>query len=100
MASKQDDISAHQNKIVLFHEIKFSEQIIKMFKDLASVTVLAEIRGTMNGSDFHEFYRYGRLVQAKRNMAIKLRMCFPCEPLASVSDSYKFKIYCVQNKKG
>jgi hypothetical protein len=60
VASKQDDIKAHQNKIVIFHEIKFSEQVIKTFKGLASVTVLAEIKGTMNGSDFHGFYRYGR----------------------------------------
>ena len=60
VASKKDDIAAHKNKLVLFHEIKFSEQVIKIFKDLASVTVLAEIRGAMSGSDFHGFYRYGR----------------------------------------
>lgn len=60
VASKKDDIEAHHNKVVIFNEIKFTEQVINVFNNIATVTVLAEIRGMMNSSDFHGFYRYGR----------------------------------------
>jgi len=60
VASKSDDLEAHRNKIVIFHSITFTDQIIQTFENLATVTVKAEISGTMNGQYFHGCYRYGR----------------------------------------
>lgn len=60
VASKSDDLEAHRNKLVIFHSITFTDQIIQTFENLATVTVKAEIRGTMNGQSFHDNYRYGR----------------------------------------
>ena len=60
VASKSDDLEAHRNKLVIFHSITFTDQIIQTFENLATVTVKAEISGTMNGQDFHGYYRYGR----------------------------------------
>jgi hypothetical protein len=60
VASKSDDLEAHRNKLVTFHSINFTDQIIQTFEDLATVTVKAEISGTMNGQSFHGDYRYGR----------------------------------------
>ncbi|MFM7603236.1 MAG: nuclear transport factor 2 family protein [Pseudanabaena sp.] len=60
VASKSDDLEALRNKIVIFHSITFTDQIIQTFENLATVTVKAEISGTMNGQDFHGHYRYGR----------------------------------------
>lgn len=60
VASKSDDLEAHRNKLVIFHSITFTDQIIQTFENLATVTVKAEISGNMNGQDFHGYYRYGR----------------------------------------
>lgn len=60
VASKSDDLEAHRNKIVIFHSITFTDQIIQTFENLATVTVKAEISGSMNGQDFYGYYRYGR----------------------------------------
>ncbi len=60
VASKSDDLEAHRNKMVIFHSITFTDQIIQTFENLATVTVKAEISGSMNGQDFHGYYRYGR----------------------------------------
>ena len=60
VASKSDDLEAHRNKMVIFHSITFTDQIIETFENLATVTVKAEISGSMNGQDFHGYYRYGR----------------------------------------
>jgi hypothetical protein len=60
VASKADDLEAHRNKLVTFHSITFTDQIIKTFDNLAIVTVKAEISATMNGQSFHSYYRYGR----------------------------------------
>ena len=60
VASKSDDLEAHRNKLVIFHSITFTDQIIQTFENLATVTVKAEISGTMNGQSFHDNYRYGR----------------------------------------
>jgi hypothetical protein len=60
IASKSDDLEAHRNKLVVFHSITFTDQIIKTFENLATVTVKAEISATMNGLSFHSYYRYGR----------------------------------------
>ncbi len=60
VASKSDDLEAHRNKLVIFHSITFIDQIIQTFDNLATVTVKAEISGTMNSQDFHGYYRYGR----------------------------------------
>ena len=60
VVSKSDDLKAHRNKLVIFHSITFTEQIIQTFDNLATVTVKAEIRGTMNGQSFHDNCRYGR----------------------------------------
>ncbi len=60
VASKSDDLEAYRNKLVIFHSITFTDQIIQTFENLATVTVKAEIRGTMNGQSFHDNYRYGR----------------------------------------
>ena len=56
VASKSDDLEAHRNKLVIFHSITFTDQIIQTFENLATVTVKAEISGTMNGQDFHGYY--------------------------------------------
>ena len=60
VATKSDDLEAHRNKLVIFHSITFTDQIIKTFENIATVTVKAEISATMNGQSFHGYYRYGR----------------------------------------
>lgn len=60
VASKSDDLEAHRNKLVIFHNITFTDQVINTFENLATVTVKAEISATMNGQSFHNHYRYGR----------------------------------------
>lgn len=58
--SKEDDLTAHRNRMVVFNKIDFSEQIIHCFENFATVTVKAEVVLKVGENTNHIFLRYGR----------------------------------------
>jgi ketosteroid isomerase-like protein len=63
--TKQADLDAHRSGVVAIHQLEVSDQHIKIFGNVAVVTVAAHLSGTFADSPFEETLRFTRVWQAK-----------------------------------
>jgi len=67
MLTKQDDIEAHKSKTLKINDIILTEQKIKLYEDIAIVTVKANIIGSFNGENSENNFRFTRIWSKKSN---------------------------------
>ena len=58
---KQDDLAAHESGLIKIHELKPSEQQIKIYGKMAIVSVRMQLSGTYNGSPSSGDFRFTRV---------------------------------------
>lgn len=58
---KQDDIAAHKSGLIKIHKLKPSEQQIKIYGEIAIVSVRMHLSGTYNGSPSSGNFRFTRV---------------------------------------
>lgn len=61
IATKQLDLEAHKTKIQKISNLTPSEQVIKLYDNLATVTVKMQLTGTFGDFDISGIYRYLRV---------------------------------------
>lgn len=70
--TKHDDIEAHKSKSYIINEITLSEQKIKIFENIAIVTVKAHIIGRYNGKESMNDFRFTRVWKKTSNNKWKI----------------------------
>ena len=61
LLGKQDDIAAHESGMIKIHELKPSEQHIKIYGEVAVVSVRMQLFGNYNGSPANGDFRFTRV---------------------------------------
>ena len=70
--TKHDDIEAHKSKSYIINEITLSEQKIKIFENIAIVTVKTHIIGRYNGKESMNDFRFTRVWNKTSNNKWKI----------------------------
>ena len=70
--TKHDDIEAHKSKSYIINEITLSEQKIKIFENIAIVTVKTHIIGRYNGKESMNDFRFTRVWKKTSNNKWKI----------------------------
>ncbi len=61
LLGKQDDLAAHKSGAFKIHELKPSEQQIKIYEKMAIASVRMQLSGSYNGSPANGDFRYTRV---------------------------------------
>jgi len=61
LMTKQDDLQAHKSGMLKINKITFSDQKIKIYGDVAVVSVQAHISGDFAGTVSEEHFRFTRV---------------------------------------
>jgi len=61
IVNKQDDLDAHKSKIIIINELTLTEQIVRIYKPVAIVTVKAHIKGMYNLQESDNIFRFTRV---------------------------------------
>ena len=73
--TKQDDIEAHKYKTLKINELTLTDQNIKVIKNIAIVTVKASIRGSFNGNNSDNVFRFTRVWIKTANNKWQITAC-------------------------
>ena len=73
--TKQDDIESHKYKTLLINELTLTDQNIKVIKNIAIVTVKASIKGSFNGENSENVFRFTRVWNKISNKKWQITAC-------------------------
>jgi ketosteroid isomerase-like protein len=61
LLGKQDDLSAHESSLIKIHELRPSEQHIKIYGEVVIVSVRMQLSGSYNGNPANGDFRFTRV---------------------------------------